>query len=53
MASKLCIADPMLKTREQNQKVFVALFSADGSSSKDICNVVAVTEERNVAIVVR
>ncbi len=47
------MADPMLKTKEQNQNVFVALFNVDGSSPKDICRVVAVTLDKNVAIVVK
>ena len=47
------MADAELKTRETNQNEFVVVVRTETGPSAVICSVVAVTLERNVAMVVR
>lgn len=49
MANKLLIAAPMLRTREQNQKVFTIVMTGLTETEYDICSIVAVTPEKKVA----
>ena len=52
IANKLLSAAPILKTREQNQKVLtIERIDVGCSLLRDICSIVAVTAEKNVATV--
>ena len=50
--SKLLTPDETLNTSDRNQKKFTTFSRSEGLSEIDICRVVAVTLEKNVAIVV-
>ena len=52
MVSKLCTADAMLKTKEENKNVLVATATTPVLSWYESCMVETVTPERKVAIVV-
>lgn len=50
-AKRLFSAAPMLRAKEQSQNVLIIEKSSVGSNPTEVCNVVAVTAEKNVAIV--
>ena len=51
--SRLLTAAAILKTRDVNQKPFTAFATDDWRDAKEYCKQVAVTAEKNVAIVER